>query len=84
MADATKPQTDREWLVQIDGKVDSILSRLEKGDSCMKDYDDRLDALEKFQAKLIGIAISVSLLASFCGYWILCKLSELGIGGGGR
>ena len=84
MADATKPQTDREWLVQIDGKVDSILSRLEKGDDCMKDYGDRLDALEKFQAKLIGIAVAVSLLGSVCGYWILCKLNELGIGGSGR
>ena len=49
--DATKPQTDREWLVQIDGKVDSILARLEKGDTCMEDYGDRLDVLEKFQAK---------------------------------
>ena len=81
--DATKPQTDREWLVQIDGKVDSILARLEKGDTCMEDYGDRLDVLDKFQAKLVGIAVSLSLIASVCGYWILCKLSELGIGNGG-
>jgi len=74
MDDATKPQTDREWLIQIDGKVDSILDRLEKGDKCMKEHDARLSKLEKFQFTLIGIAASISLAISTGGYWILNRL----------
>ena len=72
--DATKPQTDREWLIQIDGKVDSILERLEKSDNCMKDHEDRLSKLEKFQSTLIGIAAAISITISTVGYWILNHL----------
>ena len=72
--DATKPQTDREWLIQIDGKVDSILERLEKSDNCMKDHEDRLSKLEKFQSTLIGIAAAISITISTGGYWILNRL----------
>ena len=72
--DATKPQTDREWLIQIDRKVDSILERLEKSDNCMKDHEDRLSKLEKFQSTLIGIAAAISITISTGGYWILNRL----------
>lgn len=74
LIDATKPQTDREWLIQIDGKVDSILERLEKSDNCMKDHEDRLSKLEKFQSTLIGIAAAISITISTGGYWILNRL----------
>ena len=53
--DATKPQTDREWLVEIDGKVDSILARLKKGDTCMEDYGDRLMSSKNFRLNLSAL-----------------------------
>lgn len=57
--------------MQIDGKVDDILKRLEKGDACMKEHETRISKLEGFQNTLIGIAATISLVITVFGNWAL-------------
>ena len=44
---ADDPQTDREWLMRIDGKLDGILT-------CQEDHEKRLRVIESQQNRWLG------------------------------
>lgn len=64
MMSAEEPQTDREWLMRIDSKVDTLLD-------CHKDHETRLRAVEGTQMKWIGrdgaIVAGISALFTVAG-----------------
>ena len=58
-----EPQTEREWLMQIDGKLDQLLT-------CQQDHEDRLRKVEKQQFQWIGrdgmVVAGISGLVALC------------------
>jgi hypothetical protein len=52
------PQTDREWLMRIDGKIDGLLV-------CQKDHEERIRGIETKQNQWIGKETVVAAITSF-------------------
>lgn len=57
---ADDPQTDRELLIQMNGKLDTLIS-------CKDDHEIRIRALETSFWKVIGLASVISFIAGFFG-----------------
>jgi len=61
---AEEPQTDREWLMRIDGKVDQLLI-------CQEDHETRIRNLQGQQLQWIGrdgaIVVGVPAIISLVG-----------------
>ena len=54
---ADEPQTDREWLMRIDGKIDNLLI-------CQEDHEKRIRTVEDKQNQWIGKETVVPVIAS--------------------
>ena len=54
---AEDPQTDREWLMRIDGKIDGMLV-------CQQDHEERIRLIETKQNQWVGKDTAVSVIAS--------------------
>lgn len=80
MEDASKPQTDREWLMQIDNKLDTLTAAVTACQSnCgtqRKAAGDRLTALENFRYVLVGISICLGIAIPLVGPWFISKFVE--------
>lgn len=75
MADAS----DHDLLIRLDEKMDAIITRLEKGDACMKEHEQRIaviedqhkseKAVEQFKAlstaKMVAAITALATLATF-------------------
>jgi hypothetical protein len=67
---ADEPQTDREWLMRIDGKVDQLLT-------CQQDHEIRIRNLQDQQLKWLGrdgaivagISGMITCAGLFVSYW---------------
>jgi hypothetical protein len=57
---ADVPQTDRELLIQMNGKLDTLVE-------CSKDHETRIRNLEGSFWKVIGMASVISFIAGFFG-----------------
>lgn len=57
---ADDPQTDRELLIQMNGKLDTLIS-------CKDDHEIRIRALETSFWKVIGLASVISFVAGWFG-----------------
>jgi len=57
---AEEPNTDREWLMRIDGKLDGVLV-------CQKDHEDRIRAVEGNFFKVLSIAGFIGFLSGWFG-----------------
>ncbi|MFA5347762.1 MAG: hypothetical protein WC294_06465 [Methanoregula sp.] len=61
---ADEPQTDREWLMRIDGKIDNLLI-------CQEDHETRIRDLRDAQMKWFGrdgaIVAGISAVISITG-----------------
>lgn len=51
---------DHDLIIRLDQKMDMVLERLEKGDTCMDELKNRVSKLESFQATILGIAATIS------------------------
>ncbi|NJL70250.1 MAG: hypothetical protein HC888_00955 [Candidatus Competibacteraceae bacterium] len=58
------PQELLLLLGRIDGKMDSVLLRLEHNDKIHDDLDKRLTSLEKWRAYILGVAAVISALVA--------------------
>lgn len=65
-------QTDHDRLIRIDENVNMILCRLEKYDLEMDEMQERMGGVERFQARLIGLAIGASFFMSVVWSQIRC------------
>lgn len=57
---ADDPATDRELLLQMNGKLDTLVS-------CKDDHETRIRSLEGSFWKVIGLASVISFIAGFFG-----------------
>ena len=57
---AAEPQTDRELLLQMNEKLDTLVE-------CSKDHEDRIRSLEGSFWKIIGLASIISFLTGLFG-----------------
>ena len=57
---ADDPQTDRELLIQMNGKLDTLIT-------CKDDHETRIRSLETSFWKVIGLASVISLVAGWFG-----------------
>ena len=57
---ADEPQTDRELLIQMNEKLDVLVS-------CKDDHETRIRTLESSFWKVIGLASIISFIAGFFG-----------------
>ena len=57
---ADEPQTDRELLIQMNEKLDVLVS-------CKDDHETRIRTLENSFWKVIGLASIISFIAGFFG-----------------
>jgi len=60
MTAADEPQTDRELLIQMNGKLDVLVS-------CKEDHETRIRTLENSFWKVIGLASLISFIAGWFG-----------------
>lgn len=56
---------------RLEGKMDLVIERIQKGDECMKSQGDRIGALENFRALLLGEAAVLTLVITVSGYWVM-------------
>jgi hypothetical protein len=63
--------SDHDLLIRLDEKMDNMLSRLEKGDACMDDHENRIGKLESLQNTILAFAGAVALGVSVAGSWVL-------------
>ena len=67
---ADEPQTDREWLMRIDGKIDNLLI-------CQEDHEKRIRNLQDTQMKwfgrdgaiVAGISTAISIIGIAIAFW---------------
>lgn len=57
---AEDPQTDREWLQRIDGKLDGVLV-------CQKDHEERIRVVEGNFFKVLSISGFIGFLSGWFG-----------------
>lgn len=57
---ADDPQTDRELLIQMNGKLDTLIT-------CKDDHETRIRSLETSFWKVIGLASVISFVAGWFG-----------------
>jgi len=60
MSDVDEPQTERELLLQMNGKLDVLIS-------CKDDHEHRIRTLEGNFWRVIGLAAVISFVAGWFG-----------------
>ena len=62
---------DHDLLIRLDTKMDTILERLERGDVCMEEHNQRITSLELFRNSILAYVTCISLIISGAGTWLL-------------
>jgi hypothetical protein len=76
-----EPKTDREWLMRIDGKVDTLITRQTKIETLVYGEDGQgglcgaVSDLKNQQSRLTGrdgaIVVGIPILISLVGLWFM-------------
>ncbi len=63
-----------QQLGRIEGKLDAAMSSMSRAHERLDKHDDKIGALENFQAKAIGYAAAAATVVSLAGNYIIKKM----------
>lgn len=73
-----EPQTDREIIIQVDGKLDSLTQNVERLATIVErlettkfeELDERIKSLEKFQNQWGGVLIAFNIIIAIIAIYV--------------